>query len=628
MAKHIFRGKVYGETNNEWIGTKAEYELVKDTIPVGYKVIITDDVETSDPSKINDNVSMEYMKKIDGLAMAKCGRNLGFPAGYLRTYHKPKKVLIIGNSLTQHGPREADEIPWSVYDYREMSASTPTSGWVQQIEKYLRENINPEIEVYKTNGATWEVATTGTRKWENIGSNPIYQATSSGPVKYGTMTLDDFANTYGEEVDIVICQLFENCPAPADKSSDADVNTEQEQFTADYVNLYREFHNRFPNARRYQFNGFLGAKSNISKRKAITAACRNAFVETIEPYILMGLSTFYNTNEPGGDFDVYARAGDPVYDAKGNQIATVSDIVAGHPNDLGFAYMAAQTIFVLFNANFPNYQVRGVLDMKKKQEKEKLFTEPTVTEIYDTTLPTTVKDGNAIGYKGYLSNLSEIFNHLLLPGYYRVTISVPEYGARHGILYINGMEPGVEKNSNIPYNLEYTYTDSDEAKASGGVYQPLEQRWVSMNYLPNSGNSDFEIKRFSILAAKALQWGPFKWSYNIQELNANGNFHPTGEIFENKPVYRRKITTTATEAGEVNGVVLFNDSNLPISKVVRYTGICRIPETGAVVSLPNQRLEIYTTQTGAIQANLNGEINNEYIIIIDCIFKNDLYSIT
>ena len=47
MAKHIFRGKVYGETNNEWIGTKAEYELVKDTIPVGYKVIITDDDDVS-----------------------------------------------------------------------------------------------------------------------------------------------------------------------------------------------------------------------------------------------------------------------------------------------------------------------------------------------------------------------------------------------------------------------------------------------------------------------------------------------------------------------------------------------------------------------------------------------------
>ena len=42
------------------------------------------------------------------------GQKEGYSRGYLRQYHKINKVVVIGNSITMHGRREADGIEWMV----------------------------------------------------------------------------------------------------------------------------------------------------------------------------------------------------------------------------------------------------------------------------------------------------------------------------------------------------------------------------------------------------------------------------------------------------------------------------------------------------------------------------------
>ena len=55
MAKVIFKDQVYGSTDTVWIGTKAEYESNKSSIPDGYTVILTDD-QTMGNLVIDDEV--------------------------------------------------------------------------------------------------------------------------------------------------------------------------------------------------------------------------------------------------------------------------------------------------------------------------------------------------------------------------------------------------------------------------------------------------------------------------------------------------------------------------------------------------------------------------------------------
>ena len=55
MAKVIFKDQVYGSTDTVWIGTKAEYENAKSSIPDGYTVILTDD-QTMGNLVIDDEV--------------------------------------------------------------------------------------------------------------------------------------------------------------------------------------------------------------------------------------------------------------------------------------------------------------------------------------------------------------------------------------------------------------------------------------------------------------------------------------------------------------------------------------------------------------------------------------------
>ena len=97
--------KVYcKDTQTEYRWTGTEWEIV-------------DIVEI--PS-YNDR---EYRRLIDNSVYGIMGEFLGIQAGYLRKYNKPKKIVVLGNSMTIHGRKEADGIEWSVDDYREMAAS-------------------------------------------------------------------------------------------------------------------------------------------------------------------------------------------------------------------------------------------------------------------------------------------------------------------------------------------------------------------------------------------------------------------------------------------------------------------------------------------------------------------------
>ena len=103
------------------------------------------------------------MNRIDKCIYSQIGQKEGYSKGYLREYHKINKLVVIGNSITMHGRREADGIEWKVDDWREMAATYPNSGWVSQVRNYLAENVNPDIKVYKTNGSVWETQANGSR---------------------------------------------------------------------------------------------------------------------------------------------------------------------------------------------------------------------------------------------------------------------------------------------------------------------------------------------------------------------------------------------------------------------------------------------------------------------------------
>ena len=469
-----------------------------------------------------------------------------------------------------------------------------------------------------------------------MSSNPIYKATATGPEPFN-MTLQEFCDEYGEEIDIVICQLFENCAAPTDMTADNQSDRSQMQFAADYLNLYREFHNRMPNARRYQFNGFLGAGTpgGLSKRKAISAAARKAGVETIEPYMILSndFNTSYTPATAGSDYDVYARAGDKIYDADGTQIATVSSIVAGHPNDYGFAYMAAAVIDCLFNANTAaQYQNRGVFALRKHDDIELYFTKPAYTEFFNVNNITTKdSDGNYIGFKGYISMINNLWNHILLPGIYRATYAPLGGSAMHGTLYVNASEPAASTiNRNQKYNMVYDAAegeDTDVAKTVG-IYVATTQEWKSEN--ENSDCTVYTMYRRTILAANMMQFRDLRWN-NHHMIEGSSNLILTNKIYGNRPVYKTTYTVTKNNTGtKEDGKIVHSSANsYKINNILDSHIIGVIASTGAVLINPLSRVsDLYIqASTHDLACNLGGEANNTYYITVEFTIDDDAQSL-
>lgn len=274
-----------------------------------------------------------FMNKVRATNYSRMGENYGWTPGFLRQGRKPKKVIVIGNSMTMHG--RADSIGWTVDDHREMAASTPTSGWVSRVYTRLAA-LYPDIQMYKTNGAVWERGTLGSKDPSVLDSLTVYKMTSAG-CEETSLTL---ANVLKSDVDIIICQLYENISI----SGYSDIGN----LTTDYATLYDSFRAKCPDAFLYQFCGFW---QNFNKSLAALAACQSRGVEPIVATTFNPLNTGIGGSYTNMSPAFYrCKTGDEIKDASGNTIATVSSTVAGHPNDIGFANMAANVLAHLYSS--------------------------------------------------------------------------------------------------------------------------------------------------------------------------------------------------------------------------------------------------------------------------------------
>ena len=281
-------------------------------------------------------IDIDYMKRIDKCIYSQIGQKEGYSKGYLRQYHKINKMVVIGNSITMHGRREADGIEWMVDDWREMAATYPNSGWVNLIRNYLAENVNPDIKVYKTNGSVWETQTNGSRDFATGISNQRYAEVKQDR----SYLIDDgvVQDILTDDVDVIILQLSENMAEP---TTDDDKNT----FAQDFMNLYDALLEKCPKAQIFQHCGFW---ANYNKFKGLVSAMHNYNNANITPIfapLLYGVCKTY----PVSGFQ--SSVGAEILDGDSNVITTVTAAVATHPGDKGFKVMASQTLHALFNSN-------------------------------------------------------------------------------------------------------------------------------------------------------------------------------------------------------------------------------------------------------------------------------------
>lgn len=309
----------------------------------------------------------------------KKGLSGGYPEGFLRKGLIPKKVVVIGNSMTIHN---YNDTYWRVSDYREMAASTPTSGWVSYLYRHLKV-INPDVKVYKCQNVTWErgggltidSTTPSDSTWVPRELNltvPMYLMTDDGCAaalkdgSTGTPSTDNpqltLKDVLTDDVDIVISQLYENIPSIDKTASETDNYNEKVRtyfLSRDYELLFSTIRSTSPNAWLYQFGGFW---QNINKHHAVIRACALQGVEfcyapTFNPYHT-GISLVHSTTPDAINLvSAYTKhstcyevkTGDSIYDNNGSEIYTVQSPVAGHPNDAGFAIIAKTIIFRLYN---------------------------------------------------------------------------------------------------------------------------------------------------------------------------------------------------------------------------------------------------------------------------------------
>ena len=402
---------------------------------------------------------MEYRRLIDNSVYGKMGDFLGIQAGYLRKYNKPKKIVVLGNSITLHGRHEADGIEWTVDDYREMASSLPNSGWVSKIQQYITQNVNPDCKVYKANISTWEKATNGRRTWKDaVSSNVVCEVKTDRPYLVDGETVDTILT---EDTDIVIIQVYENISAPTTPA-------EKLNLAKDYINLYSTIREKCPNVKLYQFCGFWHSET---KTQSVIGACRYSKVVPIQ-----ALTTLANFNM-SHNISIQSASGDAIYDGEGNQIATVSSAVAGHPNDKGFNVMATYVINALYNEiTFNNSQT--VLQFRRTTTVDN----PRITELFNTD------------YSGgsFTEYYKQWFNYFLIPGEYNATVSVNGNPA-HGTF-------------KVICTFSQSFNLSGEEPTSVLIYYPLRQEWRSHNTTIDSGL----ITRCTKISSDDSVWGDFK----------------------------------------------------------------------------------------------------------------------
>jgi hypothetical protein len=261
--------------------------------------------------------------------VAVMGRRNGYGQGVLQR-QQVDKVVVLGNSITMHSPADY----WEVNDYREMSASRPDTGWVTLLRNYLNEFA--DISVYKTNLATWETESNGSRLLANSLNNSACEVIETG-ADYTNMTT--LADILDDSVDCIIVQVYENVGGISTRA-------DSRMLANDYLNLYKDLNEIAPNAQIIQSTGFW---ATTLKTQALYGAMFSAakYGIAVEPMYMLG--TLFN-DQHNFVSTLQAVAGEPVYDINDNQITIISSNVAGHPNDKGFRFMAEHAISAMFNS--------------------------------------------------------------------------------------------------------------------------------------------------------------------------------------------------------------------------------------------------------------------------------------
>ena len=262
------------------------------------------------------------------------GATAGLPSGLIRSGYIPKKVVFLGNSLTVHRPVEEgapEGYVWTVYDWRAMCATTPTSDWTSLVYKKLHE-INPNVDVKKAAVINWETQTAGSRNLSIILDNKsCAELKEDGGHYLANTTIGDILTN---DVDVIVWQAFENVDNPA---------LEQESWQNiynDYTKVFDDLRALCPKATLYAIPGFW---TGFDLSKIVQTACINKDVNIIP---------IWNVMSPASDrTDIQAQAGYEIYDVDGNVICVTDSVVAGHPNDKGHILIAFYVLMNLFNGH-------------------------------------------------------------------------------------------------------------------------------------------------------------------------------------------------------------------------------------------------------------------------------------
>ena len=231
-----------GSSSSIFYGTQAEWDE-----------LTPEEKKTYDYAAFGEDgnpINQEALLRAKSTGWWNYGESAGLPAGLIRSGYIPKKVVILGNSFTTHRPVEPgspEGYVWTVYDWRAMAASTPTSDWTSIVYNKLK-FINPDIEVKKASIINWEVGTLGSRSTDLfLNDESCAELKDDGGHYLEGVTIADILTP---DVDVIIWQGYENMPAPGDTEEDF------EAFTNDFSNLWTELRARCPNATLYDYCGW------------------------------------------------------------------------------------------------------------------------------------------------------------------------------------------------------------------------------------------------------------------------------------------------------------------------------------------------------------------------------------
>ena len=471
--------------------------------------------------------SFDYMDRVRNSNWAKMGEKYNWDPGFLRQGRIPRKVVVIGNSITYH----ARASYWEVDDLREMAASTPTSGWVSLVYRELKK-LNPNIQMYKANGATWETATLGSRAYSDLSANAVAKMTATG-CEATSLTVNDVLTS---DVDIIICQLYENIGDPGASGVT--------NLIKDYMNLYDAFREKCPKAFLYQFAGFW---QTWNKHQAVVRASAAKSVECIYAFTLNPINTGLSSNMDSNSHSLYeAKAGDKIYDGAGTEITTVTSTVAGHPNDAGFATMAAHVICRLYNAYFggtadkPTQQFTLdlwgedslVTQLDKKEAVSELFFGGAAAGTASD--PSTLDDMFKVSHPLY----DNVFNFILF--FSGVTAITVNYGTSANHSYIKN-QVSIEVSAYTRFNqticdsnASYTFERGVNLSAS----ETVPTSWVparsifpyidGMVVLTGEYYGGHLVKRLCIIPDSTVSPNPNNWSQITGDVStAAFDVHPT-----------------------------------------------------------------------------------------------------